>query len=659
MKVKNYLWTLAAALTLVGCSDDLETQKGGPEEGTEQAKGEYYLYFSLDTPETKASDNPTGGEEGDGNEAGTYAENYVENVALFFVERTKGIQDAGAKIVGKLFIGEDELTHPEETAATTNYVKTIEPILISEKYYSVIKDEIDKKNTPRYAVLAITNLADGDQNAFYAKITEGTSTVKDLQDAVIAEGKTNSNGEKGSFVMSSSGESYVTFDQYNNSKESPARLSVTVERLSARIDFKATLVNEQKEANVYPIYAKDKDGNTDKKNQIASVQLTEMAVVNQFKGNVYDFKRVSAGVNTNMIEWLGDDMPIAGVQKNYVLDYDFKKKTIEADGSVSMNLEARSIIYKNPVFARDTKTYPTLAAYWGEYFSTGNVYTLTDETTYERAMYVNENTTIAEAQKNGYSTGVVFKGTATILKAYERKFATTSHEEVYVEKIAWSTEDLKEDDLVYMYKGMPYKDLESIQQLFVQKPMGGELEGDAVDKTATGWDFAGEAGVKAVAEINSLAELETYKGYFASTDLGYRKYLDEKYAELKKIADATTINWDEVQAYISWQTYKDDKLSSEENLNNLYDIKQGTVTAVDCYYPYWIRHSNNMVSYAMGIMEFGIVRNNIYKLSVKSLNGFGITELDPDTPDEDVELYLEVDLYVEDWVLRYNEDIEL
>lgn len=29
MKVKNYLWTLAAALALVGCSDDLENQKGG------------------------------------------------------------------------------------------------------------------------------------------------------------------------------------------------------------------------------------------------------------------------------------------------------------------------------------------------------------------------------------------------------------------------------------------------------------------------------------------------------------------------------------------------------------------------------------------------------------------------------------------------------
>lgn len=658
MKVKNYLWTLAAALALVGCSDDLETQKGGPEEGTEQAKGEYYLYFSLDTPETKASDNPTGGEEGDGNEAGTYEENYVKNVALFFVEQTKGIQDAEAQIVGKLFIGEDELTHPEETAATTNYVKTKEPILISEKYYSVIKDEIDKKNTPRYAVLAITNLAGGEENTFYKGVTEGTSTVKDLQDAVIAEGKTNNNGEKGSFVMSSSGESYVTFDQYNNSKEFPAKLSVTVERLSARIDFKATLVNEQTEANVYPIYAKDKDGNTDKKNQIASVQLTEMAVVNQFKGNVYDFKRVSAGVHPDMIEWLGDEMPIAGVQKNYVLDYNFKEKTIEADGSVSMNLEARSAIYKNPVFARDTKTHSTLAAYWGEYFSTGNVYTLTDETTYNRAMYVNENTTIVDAQKNGYSTGVVFKGIATILKAYERKYATKANKETYVKEIAWSSEDLDEDAAIYMYKGMPYKDLESIQQLFVQKPMGGELEGDAVDKTATGWDFAGEAGAKALAEINSLAELETYKGYFASTDLGYRKYLDEKYAGYaKSLEGGTTIDWTVVQSEISWETYVE--LLTEETLNNLYDIKKRTAKTVDCYYPYWIRHSNNKDALVMGIMEFGIVRNNIYKLSVSSLNGFGITKLDPDTPDENFELYLEVDLYVEDWVLRFNENIEL
>lgn len=659
MKVKNYLWTLAAALALVGCSDDLETQKGGPEEGTEQAKGEYYLYFSLDTPETKASDNPTGGEEGDGNEAGTYAENYVKNVALFFVEQTKGIQDAGAKIVGKLFIGEDELTHPEETAATTNYVKTKEPILISENYYTVIKDEIDKKNTPRYAVLAITNLAGGEENTFYKGITEGTSTVKALQDAVIAEGKTNNNGEKGSFVMSSSGESYVTFDQYNNSKKFPAKLSVTVERLSARIDFKATLVDGQAEANLYPIYAKDKNGNTDDKTQIASVKLTDMAVVNQFKGSVYDFKRVSVGDNIDQITWLGDETPAAGVQTNYVLDYDFKSKTInDDDGSLTMSDTDRSGIYDNHVFARNTTTHPTLAEYWATYFAAGFSHTLTTKTTYGRVQYVNENTAIQNAQKNGYSTGVVFKGTATILKAYERKFSSDEDDsQTYVKEIAWSTENLETTDVIYMYKGMPYRDLESIQQLFVQKPIEGELEGDVVDKTATGWNFAGKAGEEAVAEITSLSALKTYKGYFASTDLGYRKYLDNKYAELAKTGDGSQIKWDDVQTEISWETYKEEL--TEETLNNLYGIKKGAGKTVECYYPYWIRHSNNKDAHTMGIMEFGIVRNNIYKLSVSSLNGFGITELDPDTPDENFELYLEVDLYVKDWVLRYNEDIEL
>ena len=203
---------------------------------------------------------------------------------------------------------------------------------------------------------------------------------------------------------------------------------------------------------------------------------------------------------------------------------------------------------------------------------------------------------------------------------------------------------------------MPYKDLESIQQLFVQKPIDGEFDGDVVDKTATGWNFAGKAGQDAVAAINSLTALETYKGYFASTDLGYRKYLDSKYAELLK-EKIESIDWDAVRTYISWETYKE-KLT-ETVLNNSYDIKQGTDKTVECYYPYWIRHSNNKDAHIMGIMEFGIVRNNIYKLSVSSLNGFGITKLDPDTPDENFELYLEVDLYVKDWVLRYNEDIEL
>ena len=61
----------------------------------------------------------------------------------------------------------------------------------------------------------------------------------------------------------------------------------------------------------------------------------------------------------------------------------------------------------------------------------------------------------------------------------------------------------------------------------------------------------------------------------------------------------------------------------------------------------------------MGIMEFGIVRNNIYKLKVTSINNFGIFQLDPTTVDEPDQLWMNVELQVKDWVLRYNDNIEL
>ena len=65
----------------------------------------------------------------------------------------------------------------------------------------------------------------------------------------------------------------------------------------------------------------------------------------------------------------------------------------------------------------------------------------------------------------------------------------------------------------------------------------------------------------------------------------------------------------------------------------------------------------------MGTMEFGVVRNNVYKLSVKSIHNLGhprISENDPDkptpeTPNEDAKVYLEVAVEVRPWTVRLNE----
>ena len=64
----------------------------------------------------------------------------------------------------------------------------------------------------------------------------------------------------------------------------------------------------------------------------------------------------------------------------------------------------------------------------------------------------------------------------------------------------------------------------------------------------------------------------------------------------------------------------------------------------------------------MGIMEFGIVRNNIYDLTIEGISGFGLSSTDvpdPDTPDEEKNYYLKVNLFVRDWVVRSNSGIIL
>ena len=72
-----------------------------------------------------------------------------------------------------------------------------------------------------------------------------------------------------------------------------------------------------------------------------------------------------------------------------------------------------------------------------------------------------------------------------------------------------------------------------------------------------------------------------------------------------------------------------------------------------CYYVYWIRHEDNHDNNKMGVMEFAIVRNNLYQMLVTNITGLGDTDItiDPDKPDEG-ETYLKVKLNVKPWILR-------
>ena len=89
------------------------------------------------------------------------------------------------------------------------------------------------------------------------------------------------------------------------------------------------------------------------------------------------------------------------------------------------------------------------------------------------------------------------------------------------------------------------------------------------------------------------------------------------------------------------------------------------------YYYYWNRHNDNLDPYNMGVMEFAVVRNNVYKLAVDKISRFGHPTppdpsnpdpdpepdpdpVDPDDPDESVNYYFNVTVKVLPWTVRIN-----
>ena len=76
-----------------------------------------------------------------------------------------------------------------------------------------------------------------------------------------------------------------------------------------------------------------------------------------------------------------------------------------------------------------------------------------------------------------------------------------------------------------------------------------------------------------------------------------------------------------------------------------------TYEDAQCYYTWWVRHANDGNDETNGPMEYAIVRNNIYKLTVQSVYSLG-----GDVPGDES---LSILVYVNDWLLLPQEKIPL
>lgn len=424
-------------------------------------------------------------------------------------------------------------------------------------------------------------------------------TLADVRDYIQTTAWTASGSDYSDFVMTSAADATLTLN--SNPESNPATAEVNVERMAARLDYKTT-----------GTYTCD-----DPAYPGATVEITGAALVNNLTAGSYLLKRVAADVN-GVPTYLGNETPDAGVQTNYVLDPWTAVKT-SANNNFTIGGETKTAEDLYGEWFGNISQNPN---YWAAYVQPGTEVTVGTEK-WQRIGYTLENTTAAEEAGKRYSTGVVFKA----------KF--------HPAKVTSYTNSTYTDGATFFAYG---------------KTLYASMEDMMIG-------FYGHKFDNGFSDIKECKTWGKVRQFITSTLLtndpsGYDKYLEglaEGKADADAVADASSLTW-------SYYMLNECGYSKDGNGKVVLDQKgkvtrialqrYGTRTYEDatCYYTWWVRHSNDNDD-AKGIMEYAIVRNNIYKLTVESIYSLG----DPVPGDEE----LNVKVYVNNWLLLDPETLPM
>lgn len=570
--VKGVAGCLLMASLAAGCAqEDIDTAPSG---GGGMSASSYVSLSFASQQSTPTRSNPTGGEQGDGDETGQDYENEIKSAVAFFYQGsgTDGVNSSG--------------TTPIMAVATFNVGSPTEPGNGIDRTYTTTPQQVDLDDGT-YNVLVVANPG--------ADWWTGQSlTLDDVRNHIQTTAWTASESGYSDFVMTSAADATLTLN--SNPESDPAKATVNVERMAARLDYKA----EASYTCTDPAYPN------------ATVKITGAALVNNLTAGSYMLKRVASTVD-GVPTYLGNETPDAGVQTNYVLDPWTAGKT-SANNSFTIGGEANKTA--KDLYGEWFGNISQDPNHWAAYVQPGTEMTVGTEK-WQRIGYTLENTTAAEEAGKRYSTGVVFKA-----KFHPQGVANYQDGETF---FAYGTKIYASmEDMMAGFYGSEFADLDN---------------------------------------ITSCATWGDVKQFITSTLLtndpsGYNKYL-EGLAEGKDDTEAVA------GASLTWSNYmlnecgysKDEHgkviLDQNDKVTRIALQPYGTRTYEDatCYYTWWVRHSNDNDDTKKGIMEYAIVRNNIYKLTVNSVYSLG-----GEVPEEES---LIVDVYVNDWLLLDNETLPM
>lgn len=583
--VRSVMGCMLVTALAAGCAQ--EDIGNDPSEGGGMSASSYVSLSFASQQGTPTRSNPTGGETGDGLETGQANENAITSAVAFFYQ---GTDQEGANSTGNT---------PIKAVVSFNNIGngTDENSTGVDRTYTTLPQQVDLENGT-YNVIVVANPGTD-------WWTGKSLTLDDVRNHIQTTAWTVSESGYSDFVMTSAADATLTLN--SNPSNAPAKATVNVERMAARLDYKTT--------GTYTCTDPDYESN----NQKATVEITGAALVNNLTAGSYLLKRVADDVKGTNLSYLGDETPDAGVQTNYVLDPWTADKT-SAYNNFTIGGEANKTakdLYGE--WFGDISQDPND---WAAYVQPGT--SVSDG--WQRIGYTLENTTAAEEAGKRYSTGVVFKA----------KF--------HPAKVTSYTNSTYTDGATFFAYGKTlYASMEDMMIGFYGHKFNNGFSGIQNCKT---WD-----------DVKSFIE-STLLGNDPS---GYRDYLlkqvNDHQGESLTQTELTSLEWSNYMLNeCGYSKDENGKVVLDQNSKGTRIALQryGTRTYEDatCYYTWWVRHSNDNDDTKKGIMEYAIVRNNIYKLTVNSIYSLG-----GPVPGDDEGIIL--DVYVNDWLLLPTETLPM